>query len=867
MPHTLEIVDGKLYAYGDNGLGQLGLGHNKRVFEKSLVLTNDPEKDSIPWVNASTGRFHSVAIKQDGSLWVWGDNRFGQLAQNIDIQLSAKPIQVLYPELEDKTKKIELITGYYFTIFYQYFEKAYGFGEFENFDTGFISQYREVVELKPNNTSNQWISIQSGPKTIIGLSVVAGYIYTDWSGELFSKTYVRFQALKIGDIFTLYDPGNRDRALYKKIQTFSKGKGCCKVNAVCLHRTYKELASVVPPNIFVLENQLSVYDMLDPIAREGFAKPVLEVRERYGTDFMFKSAISKHSAMSKYKGIDPWTLNAMFLMTESNNMLDVILYDGLFFSDDTNETLNETTVVEKISAKEVFEPYSALDLPPYLLERSGYQVKLSSFVVGQDNNINSLKDTYFDSSYGMNNRKSVSLPFSETSRNTQSSSVQYPYLYKNHPITNKPIRFSFTSRYGFGYPVFRTTDGKFTDFDGGQIYYATGDKHRGNIPGCIYCGIPKYIRELELNDEIYNNDLWTHVIDLPMNLSGEIIAVNHILGDPYLIKLAMEASGSSFKQAFMDPTRRITTKYNGDINSTVEDPGSDPMMFYTLVTDPNYGGIAASPPKIRVFYIGNVTRKLIELLLSDQVSAREVNDNFGISKATLSTMWGLINNATYPYNTDVKYAFARLSGLFYNKLKDQPVLNELAQDILRTGISTTSQDQFLDYSTLSKVCSYSLTRPPVCIFIENTCLDQYQGASCWTDRVDRSKLYLFGNYIDNLKEGETIIRYQTWSGDSNRTKNGTPVVLFGGEPPRPYVASDAYLEHSTSIDIVGASFDASEFLTTVQLKRPFNNNYLMGNLMFTSSLHIRYQAMPFIHFNNISPITEKLQSITAQLKL
>lgn len=863
MPHTLEIIDGKLYAYGDNGLGQLGLGHNRRVFEKSLVLTGDAEKDKLPWVNAVAGRFHSAAIKQDGSLWVWGDNRFGQLAQGIDVQLSAIPIQIQYPALEDKTKKIEIVAGYYFTLFYQYFEKGFGFGEFENFDDGFVAQHRQVIELKPKNTANKWISIQTAAKTIIGLSVEGGYKYTDWSGELFSKTYVRFETLKVGDIFTLYDPGNRNRALYKKVKTFSKGRGCCNVNAVCLHRTYRELVSQVPPNVFILENQISVYDMLDPETREEFAKPILAVTEKYGTDFMFKSAIAKHNGMSKYKGIDPWTLNAMFLMTDSNNMLDVILYDSLFFSDDINEPLNRTTTVEKISAKEVFEPYAELDLPPYLLDRSGYQVKLSSFVLGQDDNINALKDTYFDSLYGMNNRRSLSLPFSQTTRNGQWNTVEYPYLYKNNPVTGKPIRFSFTSRYGFGFPVYKTKDGKITDYDAGKVYYEETQKK--NLPGCLYSGDPKYIRDIEQDDSIYDNELFTHIIDLPMSPAGDIIAVKHILGDPFLIKLAMETSGSAFKQAFMDPTRRIATKYNGDINSTVEDPGSDPMMFYTLVPDPTYNGIAASPPKIRVFYIGAVTRALIELLLSDNVSAREVNDNFGISKATLSTMWGLINNTAYPYNNDVKYAFAKLSGLFYNKLKDQPVLNELAQDILRTGISTTSQEQFFDYSTLAKYCSFSFNRPPICIFSESICINQYQGTSCWTDRTDKSKLYLFGNYIDMFKEDKSIIRYQTWSGDSEKTKNGTPVVLVSNDG-RPYVAKDAYQEHATTINVIGATFDASEFLTTVQLKTPFNNNYLMGNLLRFSQASMAYQAMPFIHFNNISPITEKLQNIVAPLK-
>jgi len=861
MPHTLEILDGKLYAYGDNSFGQLGLGHNRRVMEKSIVLTDTPS-DNISWINYAVGRFHSVGLKQDNSLWVWGDNRFGQLAQDINVEFSNKPIKINIPQLENITKKIELITGHYFTLFYQYLEKGYGFGEFENFDSDFVGQYREITPLIPSNGVNSWVTIDTGPKTIVGLNGQGGYKYSDWSGELFSKTYVRYESLKLGDIFTLYDPGNRDRALYKKVRTFSKGRGCCPVNALCLHRMYRELVSNVPPNIFILESQISVFDMLDPEAREEFGKPLLSVREKYGTDFIFKSAISRHASLSKYKGIDPWTMNAMFMMTNSINTLDMILYDSLYFSDDLNEPLNEQTLVEKISAKEIFEPYNEFDLPPYLLQKSGYEVKLSSYTLGNDMALSSLKDTYFNTDQDMNNRKVYSTPFGGTSRNTQWSSTQYPYLYKKNPITNKPMRFTFSTRYGYGIPVCRSKTGKLTDFDSdnpAEIYYDDNKKHQG-ILGAPYDGEPKYIRDLEQDDSLYTKELLTHIIDLPIDETGQIISAKYIVNSPYLVRYSMELTGSSFKQAFMDPTKRISTKYNGNINTVIEDTAGDPMMFYTLVPDPTYTGIAASPPKIQVFYIGDVTRSLIEILLDEDTPAREVHDYFGISKVTLDQMWTLVKNATYPYKTDEKTAFARLSSLFYNKLKDQPVINELAEDVVQTGIDTSNRDQFYNYGTLQKTCNTG--RVITCFFFEGSINLPYLGASCWTDRADRSKLIIFGNYIENFKPGKTILRYETWSGDSSKTKAGNDVKTFtplGGV----IIAKDAYQEHSTTVDIIEASYDPSEYRTIVQLRNPFLNNYLMGNLLFGKDAS--YQAMPFIYFNSIASITEKLQSVPAPL--
>ena len=41
----------------------------------------------------STGWLHSLAIKSDGTVWAWGDNRFGQLGDGT-YKDREKPIQV-----------------------------------------------------------------------------------------------------------------------------------------------------------------------------------------------------------------------------------------------------------------------------------------------------------------------------------------------------------------------------------------------------------------------------------------------------------------------------------------------------------------------------------------------------------------------------------------------------------------------------------------------------------------------------------------------------------------------------------------------------------------------------------------------------
>jgi alpha-tubulin suppressor-like RCC1 family protein len=68
--HALGITaDGRLWAWGNNDFGQLGLGSTgtSRLRPTQVGTATD-------WVSVAAGTFHTVAIKADGSLWAWGLN-------------------------------------------------------------------------------------------------------------------------------------------------------------------------------------------------------------------------------------------------------------------------------------------------------------------------------------------------------------------------------------------------------------------------------------------------------------------------------------------------------------------------------------------------------------------------------------------------------------------------------------------------------------------------------------------------------------------------------------------------------------------------------------------------------------------------
>ena len=73
--HTFALTNsGTLWSWGDNYSGQAGLGF-------VVVSTTLPAQIGVDtdWSKIGTGYWHSYAIKNNRTLWVWGNNQDGQL--------------------------------------------------------------------------------------------------------------------------------------------------------------------------------------------------------------------------------------------------------------------------------------------------------------------------------------------------------------------------------------------------------------------------------------------------------------------------------------------------------------------------------------------------------------------------------------------------------------------------------------------------------------------------------------------------------------------------------------------------------------------------------------------------------------------
>ena len=74
--HTLIVKkDGSMWACGDNSCGQLGDGTKT----ERHTLVKIMEGVTSVAAGGNGGKEHSLIVKKDGSLWVCGNNHFGQL--------------------------------------------------------------------------------------------------------------------------------------------------------------------------------------------------------------------------------------------------------------------------------------------------------------------------------------------------------------------------------------------------------------------------------------------------------------------------------------------------------------------------------------------------------------------------------------------------------------------------------------------------------------------------------------------------------------------------------------------------------------------------------------------------------------------
>ncbi len=88
--------DGTVWAWGDNGSGQLGCGAcgSFRTVPSQVIDPGDSSGYLTSVIAVAAGAYHSLALKGDGTVWAWGNNSEGQLGVGQPPFFSGVPIAV-----------------------------------------------------------------------------------------------------------------------------------------------------------------------------------------------------------------------------------------------------------------------------------------------------------------------------------------------------------------------------------------------------------------------------------------------------------------------------------------------------------------------------------------------------------------------------------------------------------------------------------------------------------------------------------------------------------------------------------------------------------------------------------------------------
>lgn len=107
--------DGTVWAWGDNEYGQLGNGEYtdaKNDINKQIVqVTNLTDIIAV-----SAGNTHCLALKKDGTIWAWGSNVFGELGNGISSNGEFIPGEVVPVQVKGLSQVRSISAGYFYSI-------------------------------------------------------------------------------------------------------------------------------------------------------------------------------------------------------------------------------------------------------------------------------------------------------------------------------------------------------------------------------------------------------------------------------------------------------------------------------------------------------------------------------------------------------------------------------------------------------------------------------------------------------------------------------------------------------------------------------------------------------------------------------
>ncbi|EGG25255.1 inositol 5-phosphatase [Cavenderia fasciculata] len=162
--HTIGLTRrGTVYSWGINEFGQLGLGHrNNKVIPVLVDLKSMAGGENNAYfkiVDISSGGYHSSALSEEGILYCWGSNQYGQIG-NGDLEDQVSPVKIKVDVEDKKVKKVAMGSNH--TVLVTITGEVYTFGNSDYYQLG-----------HGNNKNRMWPSLIVKPPKLKASDIFA----------------------------------------------------------------------------------------------------------------------------------------------------------------------------------------------------------------------------------------------------------------------------------------------------------------------------------------------------------------------------------------------------------------------------------------------------------------------------------------------------------------------------------------------------------------------------------------------------------------------------------------------------------------------------------------------------------------------
>ncbi len=144
--HSLALTDeGEVYAWGQNRLGQIGnVSDSKTQLEPIKIFIVNMQRI----IAISCGSLHSIALTENGDVYSWGNNQFGQLGFTMCANESNFPEQLKIFEKDEKISITKVCCGPYYSLILSNNGDIYAFGSNEYGQLGIDSAENQFIPKK-----------------------------------------------------------------------------------------------------------------------------------------------------------------------------------------------------------------------------------------------------------------------------------------------------------------------------------------------------------------------------------------------------------------------------------------------------------------------------------------------------------------------------------------------------------------------------------------------------------------------------------------------------------------------------------------------------------------------------------------------